>query len=248
MTKFPNPISTIISEQLNAVMKFYSINEKDNIDFVLIPSLLNENLNSSDETISFWQTPMISGRRLAYESCLEFLSTHANTAPIWINTYHHDNLLILEFSKRFRKINVIKEVNTNNKFSPFKITPNESFDFSRIDERKSIIRALLFGALITDIERDKINATISENEFLDFLETHFNSYRYYPQLYNHYNLGDKNYSSYVIERDFEKHTFRMFKNDEHQTELIANQSLKEIALIYLEKELNWKIGEIKIKP
>jgi hypothetical protein len=248
MTKFPNPISALISEQLNAVMKFYSINEKDSIDFVLIPSLINENLNSSDETISFWQTPMISGRRLAYESCLEFLSTHVNTAPIWINTYHHDNLLILEFSKRFRKINVINEVNTNNTFSPFKIATNESFDFSRIDERKSIIRALLFGALTTDIERDKINATISENEFLDFLENHFNSYRYYPQLYNHYKLGDKNYSSFVIERDFEKHTFRMFKNDEHQTELIANKSLKEIALIYLEKELNWKIGEIKIEP
>lgn len=247
MTPFPNPISKILSEQLNAVMAFYAIKETEEIELVLVPNLLQEKLNNQDEGISFWQTPMISGRRISIEKSLEFLATAFNTAPIWIKTYYTNKLLILEFSQRFRKFSVIKEAHPNNTFAPFQIGSIETFDMSRIDERSSIIKGMLFGGMMSDLELQKLNAVITKKEFLDFLEEHFESYRYYPQLYNHHKLGDRNYSTLVIEKDHEKNTFSLFKNDKFQTNILSNKSLTDIALVYLEKELNWKFGEIHIE-
>lgn len=247
MTEFPNPISLLIANHFEEVLKHFGIINGEKINYYLIPYDSNEKLKSFDEMISFWQTPKISGFRISKEMCLNFLSSAKNEAPIWIKTYYEKDSLILEFSQRFRKLAVIKEANPNNNLAPFNIQPIGSCVLGKIRERESLIRSKLFDFRLDDALFRLVGSKISEYEYFDFLENHFKSYRFYPPLYNDFKSNEKNYSSLVIEKDFNNNLYSIFRNGKEDEKILNKATLKEVGLKYLNDALNWKIDNIIIE-
>ncbi|MBN4071499.1 hypothetical protein JYT72_03195, partial [Crocinitomix catalasitica] len=205
-----------------------------------------DGLDSKDEIIHMWWTPKVSGIRLSRDEVVKFLATSWNTAPLWVSANLDRKILILNFCQRFRKHKVILESNQGNELAPFRISKDHQVEFDQSYERKSAIRSAFFSRNVTDQLREIIGESITKDEYFDFLKDHFESYRFYPPLYNHAKIGEKGYSALVIEKDFKKNKYKVFRNPDSSNTIIKRKLLEKCGNEYLINELSENLDGIRI--
>lgn len=113
---------TLLRENLS----LYLSSKKMNIDlskyrFVIkIDQSDDKNLSSNiEEIINFWVLPRKVNQSLEYKEAIDLLVSGSNEIPLWIGVRIIDNLIQLIISKRFKKLEVIKDWHNSSRMYPF---------------------------------------------------------------------------------------------------------------------------------
>ena len=110
MSKFPNPIKTLLETNLTQRLNELGVKEPNLETYVLLVDKTDDyKYQTFDEIYRMWITPKIVGARIKLEKVLDFLENPMNCAPLRIKISLQRKLIILEFSQRFRSQKIIKE-------------------------------------------------------------------------------------------------------------------------------------------
>lgn len=238
----------IFVERFNASLTSQGIQDIKCKSFIIIPTNDVENYTSRDDIYRFWSTPRIIGIRIDYNLLVESLvKDEQNSIPLWVKiTAKIDLPILLEISQRFRKVKEVIQRNSENNLAPFEIDNNSSIEYIIQNEREEAIRILFFTRSVDNGLLELIGDKIKYAEVEHFFKKHFENYRFYPPLYNHFKLEDMKYSRTVIEIDFKSKRYRIFKNDDQKETLYTNLNFDQALNYYLEYEQNWELNRIKI--
>jgi len=243
----PNPISSYFITNFEKTLEKLGISNKDDVQYFVYPTAQVEKYTNFDEIYRIWTTPSFNGVRISYNEVIQNLvKTDQNTIPLWIKVTRQNKLVVLEISQRFRKRKQIIERNPDNKISPFEIVEKLEFKFNQEKERKEAIRILFFKRLDENILKTKIGQKIRYDELRDVLSSHFEYYRFYPPLYNHYKSDDERHSKLVIEKDFDSKLFKVFSSNNEEN-IIEKTDFETVIKYYIHNELNWEYKGIEIE-
>ena len=245
----PNPIEIYFKENFDKTLEELKIAKSDNLEFCIYPTSQIEKYTNFDDIYRMWVTPNFKGIRISYNEVIQNLvKTQKNTIPLWIKILNNQKgILILEISQRFRTRKQVIERNPENPIAPFEIVKKSEFEFNISEEREEAIRILLFKRLIDENLKAIIGKTISYDEFNKALRLNFDSYRFYPPLYNHFKQDDERFSKLVIEKDFNSGQFRIFSSNEKEDSIAENLDYNSVINYYIHNELNWEYKGIKIE-
>lgn len=222
----------------------------DNLKFVILPSNAdNEQIkNTWDEIMNWWVLPTKTEVKLTIDQIVEILTPKQGLFPLWIKLKsQNEELILLNISRRFRKIKDIKEFHKKNETMPCIF--DNSLDLSFTDEnvRSGLIRKLLWYFELDEEEKqifEKIPLTFNDIKY--FFDNHFKNYIYFPPDYNSRKPNTKSYRKWVIRKDVE---FSIIDNIGaiNETTLLTTKDLNIILHYYFDKEMNYKIDNLIIK-
>ena len=244
----PNPIKVYFQQNFDKALCQLGILDSEAISFCIYTTNQIENYTTSDDIYRMWATPSFTGIRIKYSEVIENLvRKHKNTIPLWIKISKSKNSdVILEISQRFRNKKQIMERSSKNNIAPFEIKENSELVIDINNERKEAIRILFFKQILDKNLNSIIQNQIKHVELIEMFSLHFEKYRFYPALYNHFKKDDERYSNLVIDKDFKTKHFKIHVNNE-QCELVKDNLDFDSAInYYLENELNWEYKGIRI--
>jgi len=222
----------------------------DNMTFVILPS--NEDnekpKNTWDEIINWWVLPTSTEVKLSLDQVLDTLTSRQGLLPLWIKVkLQSEDLILLNISRRFRKVKDIKEFHKDNENMPFVFDNTIDIEFTNEIHKIGLTRKLLWNFELTESEKilfEKYPLTFSD--IRQFAENHFKSYIYFPPDYNHRKTDTKRYSKLVIKKDTE---FSILENIDTTNEknILTTTDIDKILDTYLDKEVNYRIDNLTIK-
>ena len=234
-------------EHFKVALTGIGVKEYDEERYMIIPTIEEENCKYMDDLYKTWDTPKFSGIRISFNAVIEALvKEKKKVAPLRIKiSKEKGEPVILETSHRYRKLRDIAQRKLSNTHYPFEINEAPEFLYSATRERKEAIRVLFFTRSITKHLQQIIGGTISHDEVKANFEKHFEQYRYYPAIYDT-EPGETSHSHLVIEKNFDKNEFRLFKNTEGEETIHSGLTFEEAMKLYMKDELEGKILEIGI--
>lgn len=246
MSKFPNPIKTLLETNLTQRLNELGVKEPNLETYVLLVDKTDDyKYQTFDEIYRMWITPKIVGARIKLEKVLDFLESPMNCAPLRIKISLQRKLIILEFSQRFRSQKIIKESNPNNNLAPFVIRESNSV-FNEEYERKLTVNRMFFNRILTEGSAN-ILITIGINDFKEYMTWHFKTYRFYPANVVENNKSKITYSNITIEKNQNSNQFTLYKNGNTESVEQQNLNFDEAIMYYLKKELKYYICGVQIK-
>ncbi len=222
----------------------------EKMSFVILPCNVTIEVpkNTWDQIINWWVLPTSTEIKLSIDQVVETLISRQGLLPLWIKVKQQsDDLILLNISRRFRKLNDIKEFHKDNENLPFIFDNFINFEFTNEIQKIGLTRKLLWNFELTEQEKrffEKYPLTFTD--IRQFIENHFKSYRYFPPNYNHRKPDTKSYSKLVIKKDTE---FSIIENIDTTNEIniLTTADIHETLDTYLDKEMNYQIDNITIK-
>ena len=152
----------------------------------------------------------------------------------------------IQLVQRYRKIKQIIERWPDNNIAPFEIDISGKHNYQLFQERAEAIRILFFKRLKDDKLNQLIGKSVEYEELKTIFSKHFENYRYYPALYNHFKIGDEQFSNLVIEKEFKLNSFKIFKNNFENHVIFHGLDFESAFNYYIQNELDWNFKGIEI--
>lgn len=222
----------------------------DNMTFVILPSNSDNETpkNTWDEIINWWVLPTSTDVKLSLDQVLETLTSRQGLLPLWIKVKQQsEDLILLNISRRFRKVKDIKEFHQDNENMPFVFDNSIPIEFTNEMQKIGLTRKLLWNFELTEQEKSFFeNHPLTFTDIRLFIENHFKSYIYFPPDYNHRTPDTKRYSKLVIKKDTE---FSILENisTANEKNILTTTDISKILDTYLDKEMNYRIDNITIE-
>lgn len=221
-----------------------------NMTFVILPSNADNEKpkNTWDEIINWWVLPTSTEVKLSLDQVLDTLTSRQGLLPLWIKVkLQSEDLILLNISRRFRRVKDIKEFHKDNENMPFVFDNTIDIEFTNEIHKIGLTRKLLWNFELTEPEKilfEKYPLTFSD--IRQFAENHFKSYIYFPPDYNHRKTDTKRYSKLVIKKDTE---FSILENigTTNEKNILTTTDIDKILDTYLDKEMNYRIDNLTIK-
>ncbi|MDY3530322.1 hypothetical protein PG593_11130 [Riemerella anatipestifer] len=220
-----------------------------NMTFVILPSNADNEKpkNTWDEIINWWVLPTSTELKLSLDQVLETLTSRQGLLPLWIKVKHQsEDLIILNISRRFRKLKDIKEFHKDNQNMPFILDNSIEYEFTSEIQKIGLTRKLLWNFELTEQEKRFFEkAPLTFADIRQFAENHFDNYNYFPPDYNHRKPDTKRYSKLVIKKDTE---FSILENigTTNEKSILTTTDIDKILDTYLNKEMNYRIDNLTI--
>jgi hypothetical protein len=94
----------------------------EKMSFVILPcnATIEVPKNTWDQIINWWVLPPSTEIKLSIDQVVETLTSRQGLLPLWIKVKQQSNdLILLNISRRFRKLKDIKEFHKDNENMPF---------------------------------------------------------------------------------------------------------------------------------
>lgn len=115
----------------------------DNMTFVILPSDDDNEKpkNTWDEIINWWVLPTSTDVKLSLDQVVETLTSRQALLPLWIKVKQQSkDLILLNISRRFRRLKDIKEFHKDNENMPFIFDNSIEFEFTNEIQKIGLTR------------------------------------------------------------------------------------------------------------
>lgn len=221
----------------------------ENLIFVIILSNSDNETpkNTWDEIINWWTLPTSTDVKLSLDQVIDTLTSRQGLSPLWIKVKQQSQeLILLNISRRFRRVKDIKEFHQDNDNMPFIFDNSIEFEFTNQVQKIGLTRKLMWNFELAEQEKlffKKYPLTFSD--IRQFAHNHFKNYIYFPPDYNQRKPNTKRYSKLVIKKDKE---FTILENIDttNENNILTTTDFDKILDTYLDKEMNYQIDNISI--
>lgn len=204
--------------------------------------------NTWDEIINWWVLPTSTEIKLSIDQVVETLTSRQGLLPLWIKVkQQNEDLILLNISRRFRKLKDIKEFHKDNENLPFIFDNSIDIEFTNDIQKIGLTRKLLWNFELTKQEKQFFEKyPLTFTDIRQFAENHFKSYIYFPPDYDHRKPDTKRYSKLVIKKDTE---FSILENigTPNEKNILTTTDMDKVLDTYLDKEMNYQIDNLTIK-
>lgn len=222
----------------------------ENMTFVILPSNATNEVpkNTWDEIINNWVLPKSTEIKLSIEQVVEALTSQQGHLPLWIKVKQlSENEILLNSSRRFRKVKDIKEFHKDTETMPFIFDNSIDYKFTNEIQKNGLTRKLLWNFELTEQEKRFFEKhPLTFTDIRQFAEDHFKSYIYFPPDYNQRKPYTKRYSKLVIKKDT---GYSLLENTGtiNEKNILMTTDMDQILHTYLDKEMNYQIDNLTIK-
>jgi hypothetical protein len=229
--------------------KSRSLGSLENISFVILPS--NDPTETPkttwDEIINWQVLPMCTEIRLSIDQVTDALASRQGLLPLWIRVWQqsHD-LILLKISRRFRKMNVIRDYHREDVYLPFMLDKSASCEFTVETEKIGMTRKLLRTFQASHEERlffEKYPLTFADIRY--FADDYFKTFICFPLNLADSQTCDSKCKQLVIKRAAE---FFVIENIDttNENSVMKSTDLDLVLDAYLTTALDYTIDGVKI--
>ncbi|MEM9547153.1 MAG: hypothetical protein AAGA77_14325 [Bacteroidota bacterium] len=240
-------IKDFISERLEKVIEKLSFDNGE-VDFVLFyeRGVKWKSQSTWEDMANWWSLPYSVNRRLSKNEAIVRVQFFDSIAPLWIKaSLIRKGLVGLELSQKLRKRKEILHHHGGSDLAPFTIE-EPYLVFGKTEERKRLLEYLTLVLNSSQDLDDYFNGNPpKKDEIKKCIEKNFEHYLFFPNNYNHREKGKPGYSERIIRKNTNTQSFQLINQDFKI--LKESNCLDDVVNIYLQEELEYKIGQIEIE-
>lgn len=200
-----------------------------------------------EDMANWWSLPYSINRRLSKNEAIERVQFFDSIAPLWIKASPiRKGLVGLELSQKLRKRKEILHHHGDSDLAPFTIE-EPYLVFGNTEERQGLLDYLTLTLNSTQDLDDYFKENPPKKEEIEqCIGRNFeNEYLFFPNDYNHREKGKPGYSERIIRKNLDDESFQLINQDFKI--LKESNSLDDLIKIYLNEELEYKIGQIEFE-